>query len=485
MTAAHNHPVDVGVRPIVPDLQRGTRLTDVGNAERLVLRHGADLRYCHPLREWYVFDGRRFARDDNGEVERRAKDTVRALYVEASNAPDDERERLARWAMASESDARLRAMMAQAQSEPGVAVSPRALDADPMLLNVLNGTIDLRTGQLREHRREDLLTKLVPIAFDPANTACDQWLAFLVSVFAGDNDRIDFLQRAFGYSLTGNTDEHALFVPYGTGRNGKSTKLEILRDLLGEYARSADSSTFLARRNADGGGPREDIARLKGARVVTAIEAGEGRRLDEERIKAVTGGDVVPARMTYAKHSIEFQPEFKLWLAANHKPVIRGTDEGIWSRIMLIPFTVYFPPEKRDKDLKAKLRAELPAILVWAVQGCLDWQAKGLVPPASVRKATQGYREEMDVVTDTSDVNAETPGGALHRAYSHWCRNANDKPLSSRSFGDRLTEHGITNERRGGVVYRKHVRLLLSFAGQWSQSGQLEAVLPELSHERT
>lgn len=422
-------------------------LTDLGNAERLVERHGHDLRYCHPWARWLVWDGRRWRPDDVGEIVRRAKETLRVLQAEAVKIGDDgERRRLIAHSLASERDARIRAAITLAQSEHGVPVLPEQLDQDPWVLNVENGTVDLRTGQLRRHRRGDLLTKLVPVAYDP-NADCPIWEAFLEQVLI-DADLIRFLQRAVGYSLTGSTGEQVLFLLYGTGANGKSTVVETLRAMLGDYALQSPPETLLDRRD----GIPNDIARLRGGRFVSAIETGEGRRLAESMVKTMTGGDTLVARFMRAEF-FEFRPEFKLWLATNHKPTIRGTDEAIWRRIRLIPFTVTIPEPERERDFGQRLLAELPGILAWAVRGCAEWQAGELGYPDAVRQATADYRDEQDVlgawIADRCVTRDDIRGlaKALYDDYRSWADQTGEKPLTQTSFGLRLGERGYEKHR--------------------------------------
>jgi putative DNA primase/helicase len=305
--------------------------TELGNARRLVRLFGHRIGYVHPWRRWLVYDGIRWAPDETGELERLAKETVLSIYREALAAESDtERSELAKWAARCESHAQLRAMIDLAASEPGIPAVPDELDADPWVLNVENGTLDLRRGLLRAHEPADLITKFAPVAWDPAAPA-PAWAGFLERILPGDPALFGFLQRAIGYSLTGNTGEQTLFFLHGRGSNGKSTLLETLRALLGDYGMQADAGTFLDRRRD---GANNDLARLRSARFVAAIKAGEGQRLAEALVKTVTGGDTISARLLYSEF-FEFRPQFKLWLAANHKPVIRGTDYAMWRRIPL------------------------------------------------------------------------------------------------------------------------------------------------------
>ncbi len=381
----------------------------------------------------------------------------------ASNHPDDEkRQKLVKHALSTESEARLRAMINLAQSEPGIPVTEVELDADPWLLNVLNGTLDLKTGELRPHLREDLITKLSPVRYD-LDATCPTWDKFLQHIMDGDEDRIRFLQKAIGYSLTGSTTEQVLFIFYGNGANGKSTFLITIHSLLGDYARQTPTETLLIKR---GNGIPNDVARLKGARFVDAAEAESGKQLAEALVKQLTGGDKIPARFLYGEF-FEFDVTFKLFLAVNHKPIIRGNDYAIWRRIRLVPFNVTIPPEEQDKTLSEKLKAELPGILRWAVEGCLLWQKEGLGVPDLVKSATGDYRAEMDVIADfiaeCCEVapGAKTPFKALYKRYTEWCQENQEESIGKKDFGRCLTERGFkTGRNRDLGRFREGIRLL-------------------------
>lgn len=420
--------------------------TDVGNAERLIALHGHDMRWVPRWKIWLVWDGRRWCRDETGEVERRAKSVVRAMLRGAAKQTGDGKKEAINHAMRSEGASRLRAMVELARSEPGVAIDYRALDQQPMQLAVRNGTLDLATGQLRPHDRAHLLTKLVDIAYEP-DAQCPTWLDTLSVLFSGDQALISYMQRAVGYSITGDTREQVLHLCHGTGANGKSTLLDVLGHLVGEYGQQADFTTFLERRHDSG--PRNDVARLAGARLVRSSEVGDHKKLNEGLVKSLTGGDTITARFLFSE-DFEFVPQFKLWLAANHKPVIRGTDYAIWRRICLIPFEVTITPEQRDPKLPAKLRAELPGILSWAVEGCQMWLESGLRPPERVLSATADYKTESDVIAafigDCCEVGGSmtVAAGALYTAYKRWAEDNGEYAMTSTRFGRELTDRGYS-----------------------------------------
>jgi putative DNA primase/helicase len=423
---------------------------------RLVARHGADLRFS-ASHGWLVWDGQRWQRDLTQAVVRCAKETVRAMYREAA-AQEDREARRAQilWALQSESAARLQAMVKLAESEPGIPVTAADLDRDRWLLNCGTGTLELRTGQLRPPCRADLITKLAPVPYDPA-APCPTFERFLGEIMAGRPELVAYLQRAVGYSLTGDVSEQCLFFLHGLGANGKSTLLDLLLALLGDYAMPAPPGLLLERGGEHHPTERADLA---GKRLVVSVEVGEGKRLAEELLKQLTGGDRLKARFM-RQDFFEFAPAFKLWLAANHKPLIRGTDHAIWRRIPLIPFDVTFTDDpaagapQKDPELLASLKQELPGILAWAVRGCQAWQAERLNPPPLVRQATAAYRAEMDTLGDfladccTVEPQARAKAGDLYAAYKAWGEAAGERVISQKAFGTRLQERGFVPRRDG------------------------------------
>jgi putative DNA primase/helicase len=440
-----------GADEVTPFDADGEHLSDLGNAARLVRMHGADLRYARGL-GWLVYEGGRWVRDTTGGAMRAAKATVRGMYHEAGEIADEaERKAWAKWALQSENAGRLTAMLTLAESEKAVACTTDDFDADPYLLNCRNGTLNLRTGELHPHDRADLITKQAPIEYDPA-APCPAWRTFLARIFEPAPDVIPYLQRAIGYALTGDTSEQVMLLLYGTGMNGKSTLLQTLAACLGDYAQATPAATLMVRdRNNNA---TNDLARMAGARLVTAIESDEGKRLAEGLIKQMTGGDKIVARYLHQEF-FEFTPQFKLLLATNHKPIIRGTDYAIWRRIHLVPFLVTIPPEERDPYLAQRLAAEAPGILAWAVEGYQQFAKQGLLPPAAVTGATSDYRAEMDLIAAFLDEccvagrTALVAAGALYAAYKAWAEDNGERPITQRAFSLRLQERGYRSDRSG------------------------------------
>lgn len=429
--------------------------TDMGNAERFVHQHKCGVRYCEKLGGWYVWDGRRFARDESGAVYRLAKETVRTIYGEASRTLDeDKRKGLASWASASERLQRIEAMIKLASKDEAIAITPEDFDKDNYLLNVSNGTIDLRRGTLKPHDPADLITKLAPVAYD-ASAEMPRTKEWLLEIMDGSSDMVSFIQRMLGYSLTGDTREQILPICYGTGANGKSTFLGLFQEMLGDYATATSASTLMVRRNES---ISCDVAILKGARFVAAAEVEEGQRFAESLVKQLTGGDAISARYLHCNPFV-FKPTFKIWMAVNHKPVIRGTDTGIWRRVRLVPFSVTISEPRQDKTLPAKLCEELPGLLAWAVAGCLEWQLCGLGVPDEVKKATGDYQSEMDAVAQFIDERCTVVedlavrSSALYQAWIAWCKNNGEAETSNKSFSLKVEEKGFKKARRGNGMW--------------------------------
>lgn len=446
--------------------------TDAGNAERFVARHGKDLRYVHEWGVWLIWDGRRWAPDRIGQVMERAKETIRAAYASASEVvSDDSRRALAKHLLNSEAGRALREMIFLAQTNPAVAVTADQLDADPMLFNVLNGTLDLRTGVLSAHQPEDLLTKLAPVEHDPKAKSAT-WERFLRQSTGGDEELAAFLARAAGYSLTGDTSEEVLFFIHGPAAAGKSTFIEAIRAVLGDYAATADFDAFLKRSNV--GSPRDDIARLAGSRFVSSVEVDDGRKLADGIVKQLTGGDTVTARRLY-KEAFEFRPQFKLWLVANDAPDMRASDEALWRRVLRVPFEHCVPPEKRDKALKVTLRDDprvRAAILTWAMRGLRDWRENGLAVPSAITTATTELRRSMNPLDEfiasecIEKPAAWTSTTALYDTYQVWAERSGERPIPKRAFGHHLGSLGYTDKRSPSGKARGWLGLALRIAGE-------------------
>jgi putative DNA primase/helicase len=433
----------------------------VRNMERLIEQHHEDVRFLRAV-GWHAWDGRRYAPKAEAELTRRAIATVRTMYHEAAGIADEKARTLfLAHIRKSESEPELRRMVTLAQSHALAHVSEAAaFDADPMLFNVQNGTVDLRDGSLRPHRREDMLTKVAGCAFD-AEAACPTWLRFLETTF-GDDEMIQFVRRLVGYFLTGEVREHILPIFWGSGANGKTTLLRAVLAVLGDYGTTAPSDLLVLRKHKDH--PTELMV-LLGARLAVASETPLGGYLAETLVKSLTGNDTIAARRVFHDY-ITFTPTHKLLIGTNHKPQIRGTDDAVWRRVLLIPFTHTVPTDEQDPRLLDKLVAEAPGILAWAVRGCLEWQSEGLRPPEKVRAATDEYRKESDHFPTFLDECcvvqsfAKVEKGAAFITYTKWCEANGEHPVPKREFGYRLKALGADEEKSNGRRFWTGIGLL-------------------------
>jgi putative DNA primase/helicase len=432
--------------------------TDAGNGEQFAQLYGDRVRFDHRRRKWLIWAGDWWREDDRGEVRRLAKEAARDRYQRAPEIADlTERAKEARFAIVSENRQRLEAMLVAARSEEPIRDPGDRWDADPNLLGVANGVIDLRTGDLRRGAQDDRITLYTDIEYD-VDARCPRWERFLDEVLCGDRELVDFVHRAVGYSLTGETTEQCVFTCYGVGSNGKSVFLAILRGLAGGYSGNTPFSTFELR---DRSSIPNDLASLAGRRLVTASETTEGARLNEARLKALTGGDVITARFLHGEF-FSFQPVLKLWLAVNHKPVVRDDSHGFWRRVRLLPFERRFASDA-DPVLLQSLIAELAGILVWAVRGALLWREDGLRVPGAVSAATAAYRAESDPLSEFVDeccvvgAGLELPATPGYRTYREWSLSTGvtaREVMSLKEFGSRLTARFDRKRRNDGVVYR-------------------------------
>ena len=423
------------------------QFTDLTNGELFVRENLEKIRYCAAWKKWLIWDGNTWRPDDCNEIYALAKEFLRGMFLKAANITDHRRAiDLEKHLIKCESLRRRKAFVESSSLERVVRIYPHQVDSDPFVFNVQNGTVDLRTGKLNEPMREKYITKCAPVFYDRA-ASCDEWNMFLLRIMNGNARLINFLQKAVGWALTGDMSEQVMFILYGSGANGKSTFLNAIMEILGDYAMSSPTETFMKKH---GEGISNDIARLRGTRFVTTVEAEEGKRMSEPLIKQVTGQDTMTARFLYGEY-FDFVPTFKIFMATNHKPVIKGNDHGIWRRIRLIPFTVTIPYAERDAHLMEKLRKEQSGILNWMIAGCILWQKERLGEPEEVKIATEEYQEEMDVMGSFLRECCVLDGkgylriaqGDLYRAYTSWCERNSERPYSHRIFGTNLQNFGI------------------------------------------
>jgi len=450
----------------------GFRCTDIGNGERLVARYRGRVHYCFARKRWLIWDGKRWRWDPGGVMTRVAKRVVRGIYQEAAACPDKQlREELWKHAQASERANAVLNMLKMAESEEGIAVDMEELDADPMLLNCENGTINLRTGTLHPHRREDLITKLCPVEFSPG-AEHPVWERFLSEATNGDTELRGYIQRAAGYALQGAATERALFFVYGAPGSAKSTLIDALGSALGDYHVATSAETWLIQKNP--GGNRGDLVRLAGARLVTATEFQQRARFDEALLKSVTGGDTITAAAKY-EAEVSFRPSFALWFAANDAPAIRDDDAGMWARMRRIPFDHVIPAERQDKTIKERLKSSpecRAAVLAWAVAGCTAWQVSGLGMAKAIEASNREYQAEMDPVGEFFDdrcawgAGDSVGQGEIRKGYERWAKEVGVQYLLDRKqFEKRVISRGGQYVIVRGKRYVRGLRLL----GDWEE----------------
>lgn len=445
------------------DARRNYDRTDTGNAQRLFDKCNGEIRYSYARKKWYYWTGKVWALDDTGEIKKYCDLVLKDMKAEAFEMEDlDEREAFLKYVASCGNSNRKNAMVTETQHLEGIPVLPEQMDAYQEYLNVQNGIVNLRNGELMPHAPDFLMTKMCWSEYDNVSgKRPERWLKFLNEVCNGDEELVRYLQKCVGYSLTGSTREQCAFFLYGVGNNGKSTFLETVSDMIGTYGANAQPDTIMAKRDGGGNGINSDIARLKSARFVSTEEPSEGVRLNEGLVKQLTGGGKVTCRFLFGDE-FEYEPEFKIWVATNHKPVIRGTDVGIWRRIRLIPFEVNIPKERVDKNLKYKLREEMPQILKWAVDGCILYAKEGLEPPKCVKDATDAYKSEMDLLQAFADAcvvidysaAVGVPANELYAAYVDWAKRNNEYVMSSKKFFSEMAKKLPEKKRSAkGIVY--------------------------------
>jgi putative DNA primase/helicase len=433
-------------------LQKGLlQFTDTTNAYRLLTEYGKDIRYNALWKKWIVWNGSHWEMDDGYLIHDRGLKMIRGIYEELLKTSDfRDRLDIEKHAIQSESARRRKALIEVASWIPELNIKTDNLDKDPWLFNAKNGTIDLRTGEVREQKPEDLITRMANVEYSK-EADCPTWKKFVMEIMNYNHELIHFIQNAAGWSITGDTSEQTMFILFGSGANGKSTFLNTIMNLLGDYAIATPTETFMKR---SGDQITNDIARLRGARFVTTTEAEHGKRLSEPLIKQITGSDRMTARFLYGEY-FNFVPTFKIYMATNHKPVIKGTDHGIWRRIKLIPFINRIEEENQDKHLEQKLLEEAPGILNWLIEGAKRWSNEGLKTPNIIIRATDEYRAEMDIIGNflkercIQNTQGSIRARELFKCYQDWCMENNERACSERFLGLRLKEIGMEQKRMG------------------------------------
>ena len=431
--------------------------TDAGNAELFASLYGSKVRFDHKQGRWLIWDEKRWSEDKTKRVHQLMKKTARKrlelageILRDEDGGITEEGRKQARWAMGSEGHYRIRAALELATSQEPIPDEGEGWDADPWLLGVANGVVDLRSGKLRPELPQDRITKHSPIAYDP-DAKCPRFLRFIDEVCCGNVELARFIQKTIGYSLTGLTTEQCFFCCNGVGANGKSTLFDVLYFIFGDYAANLSFSALESRERN-----RFDLVTLVGARFVTAIETREGVRLNEQRIKALTGSDRMTAEQKY-RPAFTFSPTHKLWLAFNHPPVISDASPAMWRRVRMIPFNREFKGDTADKNLPATLRAdgEAKGILAWMVQGGLMWQTEGLGPPPIVAEATADYQAKSDHLEQFLDECCERESSAtvgtmdLFKRYKEWCEDVDELPTRIQNFTESMTKRGVQVARIG------------------------------------
>ncbi|GMB01862.1 phage/plasmid primase, P4 family [Pelosinus sp. IPA-1] len=418
--------------------------TELGSAERLLHQNAGNIRYCPEISSFLLWDGKRWEKNNDGGIKRLIIKMVKDLH-DTRNIPEPEVQ--LKWAKSCESRAKLESIAEIVKFLPDVPLSINEIDKEKYLINCMNGTINLKSGELMPHNKKHNISHLLPYTYKPynVNADCRQWIKFLCEITNNDLEVMRYLWKLAGLCLSGDTTEHVLNIFYGAnGRNGKGVFLEMIQRILGELQCVMPFATFEPK---NAGGIPNDVARIAGKRLVIAQESNEGKRLDEAVIKSLTGGDMLTGRFLRAEY-FDFFPTHKIILVTNNKPVIKETSNAIWSRIRLIPFEVSFAG-REDKKLREKLESELPEILAWMVAGFAEWQSEGLQPPQSIKDACNEYRSEEDVVQTFIDencyINENCQVGAkeLYQTFIKWCEVNGEKPIGKKIFNNRIRGRGF------------------------------------------
>lgn len=440
--------------------QKRFELSDVGNAERMVYYYGHEIKYNHDAGKWYVWNGQRWEADTINKVTEFAKRLVFHIRDESKDVPEHRVKDYLKFATSSMAEDRIRKAINLSKSDPVVAVTYSFFDSNNMLLNVKNGIIDLETLEIIEHDPKNGLSKIANVKYDP-DAKCPIWEEFLKTIFVGDMNLIKFVQKALGYSMTGKTGERVFFILYGRGANGKSTLLNVIQAIFGDYAATTPVNTFLAKRD----GIPNDLAALNSVRLVHASEAENRRRLAVSMVKQISGGDPVSARFLHQEW-FTFTPQFKVFLATNYKPTIPGSDAAIWARIRLIPFNYVIPESERIPDLHLELLNEAPGILNWLLEGLRMYKAERLKAPDAVKQATNDYKEESDELNGFLDdfcikqEGTEVKSSTLYAQFKKWNESNGTQNISNKMFSELMTGKGFTKVRKANGVFWQNIGLL-------------------------
>ncbi len=446
------------------------RCNDAGNVERLIAMHSQNLRYCHQMKKWLCWDGMHWAPDRTKYANYLAKCMFSEYLNQAIREGNDIHEKFAKSCLDVK---RINSVLEMAQADPRLIIDASDLDRHQYFLNFQNGTLDLRAGELHPHFRGDYLTQILDYEYDP-DAVCPEWLEFLNTIMDNNAEMTNWLQKAIGYSLTGRTTEKKLYICYGGGNNGKTTFLDVKRQILGPYAGKLQISSLMSQRNKTSNHAQPDQASLRSIRDVMTSETDEDRQLDEQEVKLLsqgTGKATYRARHLYEEY-IEFPETWTIWMDANHRPEVRGRDDAIWNRLCLIPFTITIPNQMIDRHLSEKLMKEAPGILAWMVKGAVQWckletTKVGLGKPPEIEEAGQEWRNESDHFMDfieefcVFDPHAEAITSTLRSKYQYWCEAEGYFPLGGKKYGARLRELGCvpSKDQKGDRVW-KGVKLI-------------------------
>ena len=443
-------------------------LNDSGNGKRFRDKFNNSIKYSYNRQNWYIWNGKNYVFDNDGMIKRLADTVIDDLKSEAFNCEfEDQQKILFKFANKLASSSSKKAMITETQHLDNIAVNEESFNLDESLINTQNGVINLKNGEFLKHDQKYMMSNITLCDSEINAKKPKRWLKFLNDITEGDQELQHYLKVAIGYSLTGLNVEQCAFFMYGNGNNGKSTFLYVLSSILGDYSKSISAKSLMVGKQSDN---TSDIARLHTARFVISEETQEGVRLDESKIKEITGGSKVVCRFLF-KDDFEYEPKFKFWMATNHKPIIRGTDKGIWRRIKLIPLTADIPTEKLDKMLKYKLAEEYPLILQWAIEGAIEWFEKGLKEPKCVVEATAEYRNEMDSITTfvneccdvTNDSNDVVDANYIYSIFKLWAKTNNEYEISNRKFGIEFVKKFKRKRTNKGNVYCG-LKVLVSFS---------------------